>query len=431
MSTMKVVELPYGGERLHVEIPRENLLAVVEPADVQPASDPATLVLEAVSHPVASAPLRELVKPKQRVLIIIDDLTRPTPQHQILPPLLQEIQGVSSELDIEILIATGTHRPMTPAEIRKKVGAHIAERYKITNHDWTNKDGLVDLGYTANGTPIQVNRLVMEADLVLGSGSTVPHCLAGWAGGAKIIQPGICGYDTTVMTHALNMVSPLPHLGRLDNPMRQEIEEIVKMVPLHFMVNAVVDRHGQIVHIVAGEPRRAHRQSVELAKAIWQIPVPRLGDVVLVSSYPADIDYWQGIKGLFAAELIVKRGGSIILATPCPEGISGTAEHAESMAAMAGLPSRLMRHEARRRGIRDLAGINTAVVAARINELAWVSVYSHGLSDRDLAVLGHERAASLQEGLQQALVRQCPQAGVIVITHGGETYPLLASQLPD
>jgi len=95
------------------------------------------------------------------------------------------------------------------------------------------------------------------------------------------------------------------------------------------------------------------------------------------------------------------------------------------------LPSRLMRHEARRRGIRDLAGINTAVVAARINELAWVSVYSHGLSDRDLAVLGHERAASLQEGLQQALVRQCPQAGVIVITHGGETYPLLASQLPD
>ncbi len=96
MSAMKVVELPYGGERLHVEIPRENLLAVVEPADVQPTSDPTTLVLEAASHPVASAPLRELVKPKQRVLIIIDDLTRPTPQHQILPPLLQEIQGVST-----------------------------------------------------------------------------------------------------------------------------------------------------------------------------------------------------------------------------------------------------------------------------------------------------------------------------------------------
>ena len=158
------------------------------------------------------------------------------------------------------------------------------------------------------------------------------------------------------------------------------------------------------------------------------VPVPSLADIVVVSSHPADIDYWQGIKGLFAAELIVKRGGDVILATPCPEGIAGNPEHVRSMAALAGLPSKAMRHEAARRGIKDLAGVNSAVVAARINELAWVSVYSHGLTDEHLRILGHERATTIEEGLQRAFARQGPQARVLVITHGGDICPVLASK---
>jgi len=423
------VELPYGQGQLRFDAPKENLLAVVEPPDVAPMRDVAACVRQAVRQPLGTPPLRELVRPGQKVVVLIDDNTRATPQHEILPALLQEIEDVTRNLDIKILIASGTHRAMTPDEIRRKVGADIAACYTIVNHQWANEANLVHLGVTPNGTPIQVNRLVTEADLVVAVGGTVPHCLAGWAGGAKIIQPGVCGQATTNMTHALNMVSPIPHLGRLDNPMRQEIEEIVKLVPLHFMINAVLDRHGRIVHLVAGEPQQSHRRSVELAKAIWVVPVPALGDIVVVSSHPGDIDYWQGIKGLFAAELIVKRGGDIILATPCPERISGTAEHVQSMTAMAGLPSKAMRHEAERRGITDLAGVNTAVVAARINELAWVSVYSDGLTDEDLRVLGHERATTVQQALQHAFERQGPKAKVIVITHGGDLCPVLASKL--
>jgi nickel-dependent lactate racemase len=420
------LELPYGKEHLAFELPQENLLAVAEPASVEPASDPRAEVLNALRHPVGARPLRDLVKPGQKVLIIVDDATRPTPQSEILPPLLEEIEGTSRQVDVQILIATGTHRAMTRLEICQKVGEAVAERYPVVNHDWAAEDQLVDLGTSANGTPIKVNRLVAQSDLVIASGGTVPHCLAGWAGGAKIIQPGVCGQATTNMTHALNMVSPIPHLGRLDNPMRQEIEAVVTRVPLHFMINSVLDRHGRIVHVVAGEPTLSHRKSVELAKAIWMVPVPALADIVLVSSHPADIDYWQGIKGLFAAELIVKRGGDIILATPCPEGIAGTAEHAETMTALAGVPSKEMRHVAEQRGLSDLAGVNTAVVAARVNELAWVSVYSHGLSDRDLRVLGHTRVQSIQEGLERAFKRQGAKAQVLVITHGGELCPVLA-----
>jgi nickel-dependent lactate racemase len=296
------VDLPYGRERLSIELPKENLLAVVQPADVSPAEDPAAEVVRALREPVGTSPLRELAKAGQSVLLIIDDNTRPTPQHLILPAVLAEIEEAAPHAEITILIATGTHRALTPAEIRRKVGDAVADHYAVINHDWADEHRLVDLGITPNGTPIKVNHLVMDANLVVGIGGTVPHCLAGWAGGAKIIQPGVCGHDTTVMTHALNMVSPLPHLGRLDNALRQEIEEIVKVVPLHFMINAVLDRHGDIVHIVAGHALQSHRQSVELARRIWQVPVPALGDIVVVSSYPADIDYWQGIKGLFAAE---------------------------------------------------------------------------------------------------------------------------------
>ncbi len=422
------VELPYGKQRLRFDLPKENLLAVLEPPEVAPLADVAAEVRQAVRHPLGTRPLHELVKPRQKVVILIDDNTRATPQHEILPPLLQEIEGVTRDIDLTILIAAGTHRPMTPEEIRRKVGAEIAARYTIVNHQWADEANLVHLGVTPNGTPIQVNRLVTEADLVLAVGGTVPHCLAGWAGGAKIIQPGVCGQATTNMTHALNMVSPMPHLGRLDNPMRQEIEEVVKFAPLHFMINVVLDRHGRAVHLVAGDPLQSHRRSVELAKAIWVVPAPALGDIVVVSSYPAELDYWQGIKGLFAAELIVKRGGDIILATPCPERIAGQVEHAESMAALAGVPSKRMRQEAQRRGITDLAGVNTAVVAARVNELAWVSVYSEGLTDEDLRVLGHERATSIQQGLQRAFERQGAGARVVVITHGGDLCPVLVGR---
>lgn len=213
MSEVQVLELPYGRTRLPLHVPPENLLAVVEPAEVAPAVDPAAEVRRALREPVGSRPLSELVRPGQKVLIIIDDNTRPTPQHQVLPPVLAELASVTRNLHLKILIATGTHRAMTPEEIRAKVGAEIASQHTILNHDWANEANLVELGITHNGTPIKVNRLVQEADLVLAIGATVPHCLAGWGGGAKIVQPGVCGKDTTNMTHALNMISPMSHPG--------------------------------------------------------------------------------------------------------------------------------------------------------------------------------------------------------------------------
>jgi nickel-dependent lactate racemase len=426
MDDIVSIQLPYGNTSIPITLPRKNLLAVVDPTVVPGATDVVEVVRRAVRHPVDRPPLDSMIKPGQNVLIIVDDNTRPTPVHQVLPSLLKELDVARKRLRVRILIAAGTHRAMTPEEIQAKVGADVVAHYEVLNHRWDDESALVDLGVTPAGTPIKINRLVMDADFVIAIGTTVPHCLAGWAGGAKIIQPGVSGEDTTNATHALTMVSPMPHLGRMDNPMRVEIDQIVKQVKLDFMLCCVLNQNAQIVDIVAGDTLAAHRRSVELASKIWVRPVPALADVVVVSSYPSDVDYWQGIKGLFAAELIVKRGGDVLLATPCPEGIAGTKLHEETMVAVAGIPSREMRIRAQELGLTDLTGLNTAVVAARINELCFVSVYSDGLTDEQLRALGHTRARSVQEGLDLALKRQGPNAKVLVITHGGDTCPVLA-----
>lgn len=418
------ITLPYGNTTCAFQLPDRNVLAIAEPADIAGIADPAAEVGRALRQPVESPPLRDMVKHGAKVVIVVDDFTRPTPAHQILPTLLAELDAEANNLDITILIACGTHRPMTPAEIQAKVGGEVAHRYRVVNHDAYDDANLVDLGRTKNGTPILVNRLVAEADLVIGISNVVPHNLAGWSGGAKIIQPGVCGAETTNWTHAIAMMSPVPHIGRLDNPLRVEIEEVVKRVKLDMAVNVVLNRHWQIVHVVAGNPLMAHRRAVQLSEPIWMVPIPALPDIIVVSSYPADVDFWKGAKGLYACEPVIKRGGDIILASPCPERIA-IAEHTETMRALKGLPSKIGRHEALRRGMRDLTGVNVVVFMSRLNELAWVSIYSDGLTDEDLDILGCSRAHSIQEALETALERQGPDARVLVITHGGELCPVL------
>lgn len=425
VSDDTLIHLPYGDTTLAFRLPRRSLLGIMTPAEVSAAADPAVLVREALRHPIGRPPLRELVRAGQHIVIIVDDMTRPTPQQVLLPPLLQELEDAGGGLHTEILIATGTHRAMTPAEIERKVGRQVMDAYPVVNHDAMDQNNLAHLGITPNGTPIVVNRRVVEADLVIAVGNVVPHCLAGWSGGAKIIQPGVCGEETTHHTHALNMYSPVPHLGRLDNPVRQEIEAIVQRVRLDFMVNTVLNARAEVVHVVAGDPYHSHRKAVELAAPIWVQPVPIMPDIVVISSHPADLDYWQGVKALYAAELVVKRGGDIILVSPCWEGISTNLHHLEAMRLAQGLPSKAIRHEAVQRGFTDWTGLNTATVTARVNELAYVQMVTSGLTDEDLAIIGHARAESIEAGLERALARQGKDARVLVITHGGDLCPVL------
>jgi nickel-dependent lactate racemase len=420
------ITLPYGERNLVVEVPRRNLATVASPKDAPRHGDISTLLAAALRNPIESAPLSTLLREHEKLLLLVDDNTRPTPAREILPPLLDELEVERKKADVTILVALGTHRAMTPEEIEEKVGRDIVARYRVLNHDWEER-ALVDLGATANGTPIKVNRLIVETDVCIGIGNIVPHNIAGWSGGGKIVQPGICGRDTTNATHLLAARCPSSNLGKVMNPVRAEIEEVAKHTKMRTVVNTILDRHGTVAYIVAGETLATYFRGVELARSIWEVSVPQLADIVLVSSHPADIDFWQANKGLYAAERVVKRGGDIILVTPCPEGISAQLEHVEAIEALQGLPSRALYHECRRLGIDDYAALALSDTCARCAELAWVTAVSDGLSAQQMKVLGLQRASTMEEALTRAFARQGADAQIAVITHGGESLPVVGT----
>jgi nickel-dependent lactate racemase len=424
-SETAVVTLPYGSGFVDVTVPRPNLLSVASPREAQVCEDAATLVRNALKTPIGCPPFSTMLAGGEKILLLVDDITRPTPVSTILPVLLDELRVEEKGLEVKILIALGTHRKMTREEMESRVGAGVFASYPVLNHDWEDERALIDLGRTPNGTPIKVNRLAEESDLCMGIGTILPHNLAGWSGGAKILQPGICGKETTYGTHLLAARCPTSNLGKAVNPVRREIEEVASRTKLKGIVNAILDRHGNLVHVVAGESRAAHRRGIDLARSIWQVPVPALADIVIVSSYPADIDFWQANKGLYAAEKVVKKGGDIILVTPCPEGLSGQEEHVETLRALQGIPSRSLYHEARRRGIKDYAALTVSDIAARCMELGWVTVVSEGLSTDDVAVLGFGRAEQLAQAVTNALTRQGEEASIVILPHGGECLPVI------
>ena len=420
------IELPYGSDHLTIRVPERNLMAVASPKEIPPAADLAGSIRAAMRSPIGMPPFAEVLGRGQKLLVLVDDVTRPTPVSDILPILWDELEVDRKSVDVTVLIALGTHRKMTAEEIDSKIGRETVRRYRVLNHEWEDESALVDLGCTPNGTPIKINRLVQESDFVLGLGNIVPHNIAGWSGGGKIVQPGVSGKETTYGTHLLSARCPSTNLGKLYNPVRVEIEEVARRTRLTGVVNTILNRHNRVVHVVAGRSSAAYEAGVGLAREIWEVRVPALADIVIVSSHQADIDFWQANKGLYASERVVKRGGDIILVTPCPERLSSQEEHRAALASSQGIPSRNLYHEARRRGMEDYAALCVSDISARCRDLAWVTVVSGGLTAEDLAVLGVDRAESVEAALDKALVRQGREATILVLTHGGETVPVLA-----
>lgn len=310
-----------------VEIDEGDLLGILEPKIAEEKGSLKLMTEKALENPIGSAPLNELISGKKRILIITDDITRPTPLREILEVLLAEISksaksGIVDE-DVTFLISLGTHRRMTADEIKRKFGEEISARYRIVNHAWDKPDILVDLGATSTGIEILVNREVKNADFIVAVGNIVPHATTGFSGGGKIIVPGIAGEKTTEETHwaALNYEME-DILGVNDNPIRKDINDIALKAGLGFIVNTVLDVDENPAGVVAGHPIEAHNKGVEISRRIYGAETTEKADVVICDAFPTDINLRQAIKGVASADIVVKRGGAIVLAAECPEGIA-------------------------------------------------------------------------------------------------------------
>ena len=318
------MKLKYGKEEIRLPIKDENIIKILNLKKQKALLNPENSLKELFKNPINSPSLRDLIiqKKAKKILIIVNDITRPTPYEVILPPLLDELRqiGIKKE-NIIFIIATGIHRSNSPEEIKEMFGENIVSVYKFINHDCDNPRQK-DLGNLKSGNKLWVDPIVSDIDFIITTGIIVPHYFAGFSGGRKSILPGICGRRAIEGNHS-QMVHPNARSGNLkDNPVHQEMQEAAEKVGVDFNINVVTDEHSEIIEIVAGELLASWQQGVEICKQIYICPIEKKADVVIASAggYPKDINVYQAQKALNNAYQAIKSEGTIILLAECLEG---------------------------------------------------------------------------------------------------------------
>jgi len=318
------MKLKYGKDEVRLPIQDKNIIKILNLKKQKALLNPENSLKELFKSPINSPSLRDLIiqKKAKNVLIIVNDITRPTPYEVILPPLLDELHqtGIKKE-NIIFMVATGIHRSNSQEEIKGMFGENIFSAYKFINHDCDDPH-LKDLGKLKSGNKLWVDPIVSDIDFIITTGVIVPHYFAGFSGGRKSILPGICGRRTIEGNHS-RMVHPNARSGNLkDNPVHQEMQEAAEKVGVDFNINVVTDEHSEIIEIVAGELLASWQQGVEICKQIYICPIEKKADVVIASAggYPKDINVYQAQKALNNAYQAIKSGGTIILLAECLEG---------------------------------------------------------------------------------------------------------------
>lgn len=319
---MTNLTIPYHKTYLNAQIPDHLSLETIAPKETVPAPDPMQVSIAALANPIGDVALDDFAN-VQTVAIAVNDKTRPVPHQYLLPPLLEKLEamGIASE-NITLVIATGTHPVMPPEEYTWILPESIVERYPIVCHDYSDQASLMHLGETERGTPVYINKHYMQADLRIVVGNIEPHQFMGFSGGVKSASIGVAGKKTINHNHAM-MTDENAKLGAYEvNPARQDVEEIGRMIGVHYAHNALLNGKKQIVEVLSGDPYAIMEKAIPRVREIYQVPVDASFDLMIVSpgGYPKDINVYQSQKGLAHAALVTKQGGTIILCAACPEG---------------------------------------------------------------------------------------------------------------
>ncbi|MCY3802329.1 MAG: nickel-dependent lactate racemase [Chloroflexi bacterium] len=422
MTDPNLIEIPYGDHSvISLHSAGLNIAGIMTPVDVSGALSVETALRAALDRPIGSPTLQCLGEPGDEYLIVADDMTRETPVAAMTAVVAESLSAAGvSDCQIKVLIATGTHRPMTDAEILERFGEELTQRFEICNHDYQTST-LTDLGLTDNGTPISVNQRVLDADVVIGMSSIVPHHIPGYSGGSKIIQPGVSGEPTTASTHMFSAVSDTQILGMVESPVRREMEEVAARAGLTAILNTTLNARGEMVDAFFGDPKAAFRAGTKASRRIYGLDAPSNVDIVIAGSHPCDIEFWQAHKSLFPAAQMVRPGGTIIVVAPCPEGVAMTHDDVLNYADQT--YSRI-RDLVDAGAVHDPVGASNAVAWSRIREFADISLVSGGISAEDCRALGFRPFESLDDALGDARRRLGKDASVAVMTHAPDTLPI-------
>lgn len=294
--------------------------------DYQPEASQEKLVEEAMAHPIGSETLRELAVGKKKVVLIASDHTRPVPSKVIVPYMLREIREGNPDADITILISTGCHRGTTKEELTEKFGEEIVEKEKIWVHDCDDETMLADAGILPSGGRLRLNRLALEADLLVAEGFIEPHFFAGFSGGRKSVLPGIAARSTVLENHCSRFIaSPGARTGILEgNDIHKDMIFAARKARLAYIVNVIINSRKEVVYAVAGDCDQAHLAGVDFLRKYCQVKA-KPADIVITTNggYPLDQNIYQAVKALTAAEMAVKQDGVIIMLARSNDGHGG------------------------------------------------------------------------------------------------------------
>ena len=426
--------IPFGKHEIEFDLPSEKMLGTVAVSKpVSPLEDVPAAIDRTLTFPVNSPPLRELVRPGDAVCIAFTDITRASPDHLLVPALLAELKtaGVRDQ-DITLLCGVGMHRPSTPEEKVIKLGGAVVDRYRVIDNEPQNPQALVDLGTIESGIPLSVHRAAYEADLLISTGLVEPHQYAGYSGARKTVAVGAAGEAMIAYTHGPKMMDhPGTRLGRIEgNPFHEAITEAARRAGLKFILNVVLDDHKRVLMVQAGEPEATFRELVTFARPVYEVPVPHQYDVVIGGvGYPKGLNLYQASRGasypFFAPTPVVKEGGIVIIAAPCPEGIGegvGEQRFYEKMKNATDMPALL--EQLRRTGYPP--GAQRAFVMAK--ELEKVQVIVVGSEHPDIV---RECKMIPASTMDEALTRVVRELGdpldVLIIPHATHTLPIVTN----
>lgn len=429
---MRKITIPYGTEELEFELPSKNILVIGEPKKVA-GCDVKQATNTALDNPINARPIKSALRKGSKVAIISDDYTRPTPVKQILPHVLKLLNEAGiPDRDIFIAIAAGIHRKMTDDELKAKLGEDAFTRIRIVQHQADREETLEFLGETKLGTPIWLNREVIQSDFRIGIGVVEAHPYAGFCGGPKIMMPGVAGEKTIFYHHGHRAISNNSWFGRIKgNPFWEELVEVSKVGKLDMVVNVVLNIDEEVINVFAGEPVGVLEEAMEAFIEVHGIEIPEPADIVIASANPKYWYYDQSNVSMLNASNIVKEDGTRIIAAHCPEGLGPEIIrrlYLESFGRPWPSPEQYLQEMMEGRYDYEKADAPAIYKLLQAEEKSHMILVTKGIEAKDADKMRLDWTRNINEAIKKALKRNGPDAKVVVLPLGGMSYPFLADR---
>lgn len=411
------IEVPYGKEGcLKAQIQDDIQVSFLEANDVS-ISEEKEVLTQAILNPINSKPFSEFIVPGEKVLVIVNDATRPTPTGRILDYIFDDLE----KSDYRFIIATGAHRGPSEEEYIQIFGERYAQvKDRIIVHDARKNEEMVFLGNSTNGTPMYVNKAGVEADRIVIISSVEPHYFAGYTGGRKSFLPGIAGLETIETNHKLAMLPAAKSLALDGNPVHEDMVDAIKTVKQEiFSIMTVLDKHHKVYAASCGHIHDSFHAAIDSANEIFAAELSEKADIVVsVVKFPQDIDLYQAQKGIENAKLALKENGILILVAKCRCGIGG--ETFANLLGSSETPQDAL--DTIEKGY--VLGYHKAAKMAEI--CLWAQMW--GVTDVEPDVISKlfiKPVDTLQSALDNAIAEKGADASVLFLMDGGMTVPLV------